>query len=102
MCPCFHPITAYQDIDSDKIYFYKPSDNLVNYKVLKLPCGKCIGCRKSRSTDWAVRCFHESKLHKQNCFLTLTFDDKKIKEYKQTHPLDNSVSEFMPVDLQMG
>ncbi len=31
-----------------------------------------------RSLQWAVRCVHESKLHKQNCFITLTYDDENL------------------------
>lgn len=42
---------------------------------LTLPCGQCIGCRLERSRQWAVRCVHESKMHKFNCFVTLTYDD---------------------------
>lgn len=40
-------------------------------------CGKCIFCRKSRAAELAVRCVLHSSLYKQNCFLTLTYDEKK-------------------------
>lgn len=40
---------------------------------LSVPCGQCIGCRLERSRQWAIRCYHESKLHDYNCFLTLTY-----------------------------
>lgn len=45
---------------------------------LKLPCGNCIGCLQARGRTWAIRCLHESKLHAQNCFITLTYDPEKI------------------------
>jgi len=45
---------------------------------LKVSCGQCSGCRLERSRQWAVRCVHESKMHKQNCFLTLTYDDEHL------------------------
>ena len=40
-----------------------------------LPCGKCIGCRLVRARSWAIRCVHEASMHKENCFVTLTYDD---------------------------
>lgn len=40
-----------------------------------VPCGKCIGCKTDKSNEWASRCFHEAKMHTENCFLTLTYDD---------------------------
>lgn len=44
-----------------------------------VPCGECIGCRKDHATAWAVRCYHESTLHAQNCFATLTYRDAPPK-----------------------
>lgn len=40
-------------------------------------CGKCIHCRKKRSTELASRCVLHASLYQQNCFLTLTYDEKK-------------------------
>lgn len=42
---------------------------------LSLPCGRCIECRLERSRQSAVRCLHESKMHADNCFITLTYND---------------------------
>lgn len=48
--------------------------------TLQIPCGQCAECRLKRSREWAVRCMHEASLHKDNCFITLTYkdDDKSI------------------------
>lgn len=43
-------------------------------KALSLPCGRCIGCRLERARQWAVRIMHESKMHDENSFLTLTYE----------------------------
>lgn len=43
-----------------------------------LPCGQCVGCRKARAREWAMRCMHEASLHEDNCFLTLTYDDEHL------------------------
>ncbi|AXH76367.1 MAG: replication initiator protein [Microviridae sp.] len=45
---------------------------------LKLPCGTCLGCLQARGRTWAIRCLHESRLHEQNCFITLTYDPENI------------------------
>lgn len=52
-----------------------------NYEQVRLPCGKCIGCRIMKSREWAVRCVHEASLYDENCFITLTFDDEHLDEY---------------------
>ena len=45
---------------------------------LKISCGRCIGCRLAKSREWAIRCCHEASLHEDNCFVTLTYEDKSI------------------------
>lgn len=40
---------------------------------MSVPCGQCIGCRIDYSKMWAARMVHESQLHEENCFLTLTY-----------------------------
>lgn len=45
---------------------------------IKLPCGRCIGCKIQRSQEWATRCLHESQQHQHNQFLTLTIDHEHL------------------------
>ena len=45
-------------------------------KLIRLPCGGCIGCRLDRAQMWTTRCIHEAKMHTDNCFLTLTYSDE--------------------------
>lgn len=49
------------------------------YPTFQLPCGKCIDCRLDYSRHWAVRCVHESMMHENNCFITLTYSDENLK-----------------------
>ena len=42
---------------------------------MTIQCGRCIGCRLDYSREWAIRCYHESKLYDDNCFVTLTYRD---------------------------
>lgn len=49
-------------------------------RKLMLPCGGCVGCRVERSRKWAVRCMHEASLHKESCFITLTYDEEHLPD----------------------
>lgn len=40
---------------------------------VKVPCGRCIGCRLEYSRQWAIRCVHEAQMHDANAFITLTY-----------------------------
>ena len=87
---CLHPLLA---INAGKgpegkfiISFVKKVEhnfnNLVEKygkdSILKIPCGHCINCRKNHSRDFAIRAVCESMYHKENCFLTLTYDDDHL------------------------
>lgn len=65
--------------------------NILN--ELSLPCGCCIGCKMDRSRQWAMRCYHESKLHESNCFITLT--------YNKDHLPDGNTLEYRDFQLFM-
>lgn len=71
---CFHPLTAYQLGDGSVVF----SERGDVRRTLSLPCGQCVGCRLERSRQWALRCVHEASLHKDNSFITLTYDDKHL------------------------
>ncbi len=43
-----------------------------------VPCGRCNGCRIKRSKDWAIRCVHEAKLHTENDYITLTYNNANL------------------------
>lgn len=42
------------------------------------PCGVCIECKLKRASYIATRCVHESMMHDENSFLTLTFDEQHL------------------------
>lgn len=87
---CNLPITAYY---SDKLnaetgkrsltfnqkFAYSGSDPTIP-KVLAVPCGKCHGCRADQALMWSIRGYHESSLHEQNCFVTLTYADQHMPD----------------------
>lgn len=84
--PCFHPIDAYRSAVRGETGKYGITFNSKQALIenlgsaFQLPCGKCIGCRIDRSRQWAVRCMHEAQMHPANCFLTLTYDEKKLPD----------------------
>lgn len=43
-------------------------------------CGKCIECKVKKSNEWAYRCMLEASLYKENCFLTLTYNEDNYPE----------------------
>lgn len=65
------------DIISTQEYEWYQKYN-AKYEYEKIPCGKCIGCRLEYSKNWATRCMLESKLHYQNWFITLTYDEEHL------------------------
>lgn len=78
---CYHPITAFVHLDKKtnngkKLICFSTPDGFDQYEEIKLPCGKCIGCRLERSRQWALRSVHEALLHDKSCFLTLTYNDE--------------------------
>ncbi|WNK12674.1 MAG: replication initiator protein [Microvirus sp.] len=71
---CYHPIRAVLvQTPAGKHLDFRPS---ASGKGLSLPCGRCIGCRVERARQWSVRIMHEAKLHDENSFLTLTYENE--------------------------
>lgn len=80
--PCYSPLNGYQEIAVNEngtrtVKFGSPDINQKWYShKIKLPCGRCTGCRLEKSRQWALRCVHEASLYEKNCFITLTYEDK--------------------------
>ncbi len=52
----------------------------ISIKGLRVPCGQCKYCRINNTRDWTIRCLDEFRYYKNGCFVTLTYDSKKVKE----------------------
>lgn len=90
---CYHPLSAWRGSigKSGKrqiVWDKSKSDSVLVKNQLKLPCGQCIGCRLERSRQWAMRCVHEASLYKDNCFVTLTYDNDHIPEDGSLNTID--------------
>ena len=75
---CNKPLTAYKGNGGGITFNF--SERFVDLPPLKLPCGRCHGCRVEKSKQWAIRLQNESRLHAVSCFLTLTYDDENLPE----------------------
>lgn len=82
---CYRPITAYYSRSvnpaTGKRALQFSRVGAFTGEPLSLPCGKCIGCRLEKSRVWAIRCLHESKMHKRNVFVTLTYDNEHLPRF---------------------
>ena len=87
---CFHPVRAFQKRNGE-VVFREKGGSEPQWKAekwgndvgqeLQLRCGNCHGCKLTRAHDWAIRCVHESKAHKRNTWVTLTYDDKNLPQF---------------------
>lgn len=68
-----------------KVKFLPPFRGDDDYASLKarygsmyvdIPCGKCDACIEQRTKSWAIRCVLEAQQYVNNCFLTLTYNEK--------------------------
>lgn len=91
---CYHPLYAVELGIKDngkralKILDYRPNDGQTHVyvgnksylvdKLVKLPCGQCIGCRIAYSKQWAARCMMELESHDSAYFVTFTYDDDHV------------------------
>lgn len=86
---CFNPKKAWQlnrsnlDVSPQifakqkKITFKRPTKPEI-YTEIEIPCGYCLGCRLDHANEWALRIALECKSHKNNCFITLTYDNQNL------------------------
>lgn len=78
---CYYPMISTKLADGTVKIFCK-TENIGNCiqswrgeDWFLLPCGKCVGCKLDFAREWACRCVHETQMHIDNCFLTLTYND---------------------------
>lgn len=71
---CFKPIPAWMVKGS---LSFSPDKNGQHTEV-EIPCNNCIGCRIDRARDRTIRCINEASMWKDNCFITLTYDNENL------------------------
>jgi hypothetical protein len=53
-------------------------ENVKEYDVIPVPCGKCVECRKRKVDEWVFRLMEEDKVSSSSHFVTLTYDTLSI------------------------
>lgn len=82
--PCFGPLKGFYSAELNPtgkrsiVFDIKKAYSPVSVPV---PCGKCPGCKMEHARQWAMRCMHEARMHKFNCFVTLTYRNADLPEY---------------------
>lgn len=76
---CADPVLCYTDSKNKRIFrnWSLATEITKTRKHVVFDCGQCLYCRKKRAYNLACRCVLHSSLYKQNCFITLTYDEKK-------------------------
>lgn len=77
---CFKPLTAYKSQERNPatgkhLITFNPVKALIEASSFKLPCNQCIGCRSDKARDLSIRVLHETVMHDESCFVTLTYSD---------------------------
>ncbi len=72
---CFSPLKGFENIEEGGIVFKRSS---LAGKPMEVACGQCLNCRINKSKEWAARIVHESQMHQENTFVTLTYDEKNL------------------------
>jgi len=76
---CADPILCYTDSNGKRRFrhFTLANPDFKKFAQQVFSCGKCLFCRKKKSYELASRCVLHASLYDKNCFLTLTYDEKK-------------------------
>lgn len=116
MFKCANPMLVKYTYFNGKVSLVWQQNEVIRLEHLfgiKLPemevkCGKCLVCTRARANEWAVRAALESKAHKTNCFLTLTYSNnylfdnnlvkrdyqlfiKRLRRYLDYHNYDSKI-----------
>lgn len=77
---CIRPVPAGYNSAGELVYSNKGSS--LELVGIKFPCRKCLPCRLNQSREKGIRSWHESKMHEDSIFLTLTYDDEHLESSK--------------------
>lgn len=85
---CYRPLEAWRIPGEPGVRFSFPDGEAPKGELLRVACGRCIGCRLDRSREWATRCMHEAHMHDENTFITLTYEDEHLPDGASLEPDD--------------
>lgn len=91
---CIKPkLVKYKDVfdangEKRKLLEWGKPIHLEDKDFYSFACGDCTYCLKKYSEMWALRLADESDLHKESCFVTLTYNDENLPENKNLNKRD--------------
>lgn len=70
--------------------------------TIKVPCGRCYGCRKRRGNDWRIRALHEFRTSdpRKFKFVTFTFSDESFHSLYNELGYDEKDPRFFPLVIR--
>lgn len=74
---CINPLKCGEDHFGERTYSSKKHNKEI--AILEFECRKCLPCRLNNAREKAVRCWHESKMHEDSIFLTLTYNEESLE-----------------------
>lgn len=74
---CISPIKAGFNRNDDIVYSTKLADP--GQIGFQFECRKCLPCRLNIAREKAIRSTHEAKMHQDNIFITLTYDEQNLE-----------------------
>lgn len=83
--PCRSPVRQYWKTGGEWTLNPDSADFVKAHR--DLPCGVCLDCRIRRQREWSIRAYHESQLHRDSCWLTLTFADNPVTLSRKPYQL---------------
>lgn len=51
---------------------------------ITVPCGRCFNCQMNKASQWARRIMDEARMHDDNCFITLTYNEEHLPRVSDT------------------
>lgn len=75
--------------------YYNNGDFMIKAPIIfnirfEIPCRTCLACTRSRAKEWSIRCHLESLRHKDNYFITLTYNEKSVpRNYFRVYDAEN-------------
>lgn len=78
---CLYPIDLYVN-DKSKILWYDTETGKPVYATMPVTvaCGKCVECLQKYSEEWSFRIMGEASLYRDNCFITLTYNNEHLPD----------------------
>ena len=86
-------LKSFQKREAYENFKERCENDQTEYKIIQIPCGKCIGCRLAYSREWANRCLLEAKQYQHNQFITLTYATENLSFSKEKQ-LDKETGEI--------